>query len=208
MKSIIVLVLSVFCYSISTFAQKGKSEFALLLYNNEISIDNTPIHVANNFLNGFQFKYSLNNSYLIRLTAKFSDKIEEANYFISRNKQFDKSIGIERVFSQGKIRPFAFADMFYRYSNTNIKGQYYLGSTIPFIPIKEHFSSSVISSEYNEHFVGASFGLGLKYFPVKQVFISLEAAFTLSRNIFDGSLTPQYQINLNPVRVLTLGVNF
>ena len=199
MKSIIVLVLSVFFYSTSTFAQKGKSEFALLLYNNEISIDNTPIHVANNFLNGFQFKYSLNNSYLIRLTAKFSDKIEEANYFINRNKQFDKSIGIERVFSQGKIRPFAFADMFYRYSNNEVQ---YSGYGIR----EPSFYSG--KSEYNEHFVGTSFGLGLKYFPVKQVFISLEAAFTLSRNIFDGSLTPQYQINLNPVRVLTLGVNF
>ncbi|TAE85087.1 MAG: hypothetical protein EAY81_06870, partial [Bacteroidetes bacterium] len=112
---------------------------------------------------------------------------------------FNNAIGIEKVFSQRKARPYFFADLSYRLLNTELA---YSGYS-DFMPY--YYSGK---ADYTKHSVGASIGFGIKYYPMEHVFINIETAFGVTRDIFDGSINPRYRTIINPVRALTFGINF
>lgn len=210
MKSIYLIAALLFVSNI--FAQNNlpKNELGLNLYNNEFEFGTVSNKSAlKHFtLTGFQYKRNLNNRYLVRFlfnnknesySESYEDWIVAGGTTLSSGiiKTQDYKIGIERVFGSKKIKPFAFIDIGYRYFNN--KG---VNARI------NNQSPASNNFDLTNHYLNYVIGFGVKYYPTNHIYLSAETCIGYHRQIFDGSLNPNYVQLFNPINTFVFGVRF
>lgn len=203
---VFTLLIVNFCMAQNTVP---KNELGLNLFGNEYVFSNLKIDpgIKNFTLNGFQFKRNLNNKYLLRFNISYSSyeiiENENSGMTISESKNlqklFDSKFGIEKVFSTGKIQPFSFIDLGYRIDYN--KGNFAYNSEFP----PYYFSGSY---EQTNYYLNASTGLGVKYYPTNNIYLSAETSVGFNREIFDGRINPTYNQFINPINTFVFGVRF
>lgn len=210
MKSIYLIIAILGASNIFAQTNLPKNELGLNLYNNEFEFatilnKSTLKHYT---LTGLQYKRNLNNTYLLRFL--FNNKNESysesyADWIVAGGttllfgiiKTQDYKIGIERIFGNRTIKPFAFIDIGYRYFNN--KG---VNASIN--------SQSPASNNFDltNHYLNYAIGFGVKYYPTNYIYLSAETCIGYHRQIFDGSLNPNYVELFNPINTFVFGVRF
>ncbi len=206
---VVALMFSKFCFAQNTIP---KNELGLNLYGNEYEFGNLKISpgVKHYTLSGFQYKRNLNNKYLLRLLLNYKNEAYNDNgedwlfeggwlYSSGMIKTQDYKIGIEKVFSQKKIKPFVFIDLGYRYFNN--KG---IDTWIN----NNSSSSGHYSYDLTHYYLNANVGFGLKYYPTNHIYLSAETNIGFHREIFDGAINPTFVQFVNPINTFVFGVRF
>ncbi len=205
------LLISNFCMAQNTVP---KNELGLNLYRNELDYGTitSSSEVFQNYCNGLQFKRSLNSKYWVRFLFQYNQNIINHNstgevydgpyyqYAMNYNndiRNWDTRFGIEKVFTQSKVRPFIFADLGCRYSNQNIVSSGVADS-------KYTFSNSY---SRNIYYLNANLGLGIKYYPTNHIYLNLETSIGVQRDLFVGDDARLSNI-YNPVNTFVFGVRF
>lgn len=208
---VFALLISNFCIAQNTIP---KYELGLNLYRNELDYEGitSTNEVFQNYCNGIQFKRSLNEKIWMRFLFQYNQNIINHNstgemydgpyYLFTMNynnsiRNWDTKIGIEKVFTQSKIRPFIFTDLGYRYSNQNIVLTGVADS-------KYTFSSSYSN---NIHYLNANLGMGVKYYPSIHIYLSLETSIGMNKDLFMGN-DSRFSNVYNPINTFVFGVRF
>lgn len=199
--------------SLSSFAQnkEPKNELGINLFGFEMLV-NPKIYQNLDpqlfYFSGAQYKRRMSEHYHLRFAAQYFTRSESeaGTLFIQSSsvpqdgsyafnideKGFETRAGIERTFLTKKIRPFVFADLAYRYINTQVSflsgGEWIKGST---------------QAQYG----GALCGVGVKYYPTSQLYVSLESSIGYYKNF--GYQDKRYNEALfSPVKTIAFGVRF
>jgi hypothetical protein len=203
---ILTILLSSICEAQNTFP---KNELGLNLYGNEYQLLplKNPVELKHFVLTGLQYKRNLNQKYLLRFL--FNYKNESYNevypdwwtfggtmYVSGIIKTQDYKIGIEKVFGIKKIKPFVFIDLGYKYFND--KG---INSVM-------YQSLNYYNYDLTHHYFNYCIGFGLKYYPTNHIYLSTETCFGYNREIFDGSVNPNFKEFFNPINTFVFGVRF
>lgn len=198
--------------SMSCFAQnkEPKNELGLNLYGLEIDVDYLGDGMQDAYyFNGLQYKRQLSNHYKLRVSGQYFTIMEKGSMDFSSSPDggvyswnyttsvYEARGGLERIFmSSKKINPFVFADIAYRQSNNKGSswGSSWMGQT---------------TNDINRtaHYVGAMFGIGVRYSPITPLYIGFESSICaygeLSKGYGDGSVTM-----FSPIKTLVFGVRF
>lgn len=196
--------------SLSSFAQntEPKNELGMNLFGFEMLV-NPKIYQNLEpqffYFSGAQYKRQMSEHYHLRFAGQYftrsqseagtmfiqsSTVAQDGSYAYNINeKGFETRAGIERTFLKKKIRPFVFADLAYRQINAHVT---YLSSG----DWQEWSSKS--------RHGGALCGIGVKYYPIKQLYFSFESSIGYYTNF-------EYRENnvlFSPVKTIAFGVRF
>ena len=196
-----------------------KQELGLVFYSNKFNYFpykemgiNYLKPIENYFFNGIQFKIIVNEKNALRTTFQYTQLVTDyetdsrAYYWkeISLTKGYEIRTGYERIFCSGKIKPFAFADLSYSYSERRGYREWW-----------GDFSSGAGGFWQRKNTQSLIAGGGVKYFPYKNIFLSMETSIALN---FNQTITadkgfPSYSNKFfegvfNPVKALSFGVKF
>lgn len=207
-----VLYILVMTASLSCFAQNAapKNELGMNLYGFEYFLN--PKIYGNGFqpfyFSGAQYKRQIRENYNLRFAGQYFTRsrsdagtllvqslilAQDGNYAYNIDeKGFETRAGVERSFSKKKVRPFVFADLVYRY--TNIQAS--------FLSNGEWLKEST-----EKHYGGGLCGIGVKYFPISQIYISLESSIGYYKNFGQHSKGASETI-FSPVKTVAFGVRF
>lgn len=190
---------------------KIRNEFGMNLYSlTEMNITNVkPVFlVTNSFFNGVYYKHYFGNNGIRTSFDLFQRSINEqwfagAYYSLTAGnlKAGELKVGYERLFRTKKLIPFAFVDLIYNYSQekgySTVYGDWTSYTDRPYL---------IETSEF-----GTAIGIGLKYRPIKNLIISLEASYHYIYSISQDIKNSTYKnkgsrFQLNPIRIFSIGL--
>ena len=196
-----------------------KQELGFVFYSNTFNYfpkggENTYVKpIDNYFVNGLQYKIVVNRKNALRTSFQYTQYVTNFetdpqfgwyNMENSFTKGYEIRAGYERIFCCGKIKPFAFADLSYSYGET--RGYHEWSGC---------FSWGAGNFSQLRNTQGILAGGGVKYFPRRNIFISLETsvAFNFVQSIttnegYESHHGKSFDLVFNPVKALSFGVKF
>jgi hypothetical protein len=190
---------------------KIRNEFGMNLYSlTEMRISNFEPHISvtNSFFTGVYYKHYFGKNGIRTSFDLFQKSINEGwntgpyyGWTVGNLKAGELKIGYERLFGTKKLIPFTFADLIYNYSQekgySTEYGDWTWYTDRPYL---------IETSEF-----GTAIGIGLKYRPIKNLVITIEASYHYIYSISQDIKNSTYKnkgsrFQLNPIRIFSIGL--